>query len=78
LGSCDWGKEVINAPNRSISASRFRSQVASRATSEAATYSVSHVDSATICCLLDPQVMGPSAPRNKYPFVDLQVDVSPA
>jgi hypothetical protein len=78
LGSCDWGKEVVNTPDGSISASRFRSHVASRDTSEAATYSVSHVDSATIGYLLDPQAMGAPTPRNRYPLVDLQVDVSPA
>jgi hypothetical protein len=78
LGSCDWDKEVTGAPGRSISANRFRSYVASRDTSEAATYSASHVDSATIGCLLDPQAMGAPAPRNRYPLVDLQVDISPA
>jgi hypothetical protein len=78
LGSCDWGKEVVDAPGGSISASRFRSHVISRVASDAAIYSVSHVDSATIGCLLDPQAMGAPAPRNRYPLVDLQVDVSPA
>jgi hypothetical protein len=77
LGSCDWGKEVASAPDGSISASRFRSHVASRDTSEAATYSASHVNSATIGCLLDPQAMGALAPRNRYPLVDLQVETSP-
>jgi hypothetical protein len=78
LGSCNWGKEVAGTPGGLISANRFRSQVASRAASEAAIYSASHVDSATVCCLLDPQAMGPSAPRNRYSFIDLQVDISPA
>ena len=77
MGSCDWGKEVAGALDGSISASRFRSHVASRDASEAATYSASHVDSATIGCLLDPQAMGAPAPKNKYPLIDLQVDVSP-
>jgi hypothetical protein len=77
LGSF-WGKEVAGTPGRSISASRFRSQVASRVASEAATYLASHVDSATIGCLLDSQAMGALAPRNRYPLVDLQVDISPA
>jgi hypothetical protein len=77
LGSF-WGKEVAGAPNGSISASRFRSQVVSRVASEAATYSVSHVDSAIIGCLWDPQVISVLAPRNRYSLVDLPVDVSPA
>jgi hypothetical protein len=77
LGSCDWGKEVAGAPGGSISASRFRSYIISRDASEAATYSASHVDSAIIGCLLDSQIMGALAPRNRYPLVDLQVDVSP-
>jgi hypothetical protein len=76
LGSCNWGKEVTGAPNRSIFASRFRSHVISRDTSEAATYLASHIDSAIIGCLLDPQAIGILAPRNRYPLVDLQVDVS--
>jgi hypothetical protein len=42
---------VISAPDRLISANRFRSQVASRVTSEAAIYSASHVNSVTIGCL---------------------------
>jgi hypothetical protein len=78
LGSCDWGKEVAGAPDGLISASRFRSQVVSRVALEAVTYSVSHVDSVIVCCLLDSQAMSSSAPRNRYPLVDLQVDVSPA
>jgi hypothetical protein len=45
---------VAGAPDRSISASRFRSHIASRDASEAATYSASHIDSATIGYLLDP------------------------
>jgi hypothetical protein len=69
---------MAGAPNRSISASRFRSHITSRDTSEAATYSASHVNSATIGCLLDFQAMGTPAPRNRYPLVDLQVDISPA
>jgi hypothetical protein len=73
LGSC-----MAGASGGSISASMFRSHVASRAASEAAIYSASHVNRATIGCLFDPQAMGPPAPRNKYPLVDLQVDVSPA
>jgi hypothetical protein len=56
----------------------FRSHVISRDTSEAATYSVSHVNSATISCLLDSQAIGAPAPRNRYPLIDLQVDISPA
>ena len=78
MGLCDWGKEVANALNGLISASRFRSHIISRDASEAITYSASHVDSATISCLLDPQAMGASAPKNRYPLVDLQVDISPA
>ena len=78
MGSYDGGKEVAGTSGGSTSASRFRSHVASRATSEAATYSASHVDSATIYYLLDPQAMGAPAPKNKYPLVDLQVDISPA
>jgi hypothetical protein len=78
LGSCDWGKEVASTPGKSISASRFRSQITSRATSEAATYSASHVDRATISYLLDPQAMGAPTPKNRNPLVDLQVDISPA
>jgi hypothetical protein len=69
---------VTGAPGGSISASRFRSHVASRDASETAIYSASHVDSATIGCLLDSQVIGAPASRNRYPLVDLQVDVSPA
>jgi hypothetical protein len=69
---------VADALNRLISASRFRSHVTSRAASEAATYSASHVNSATISCLLDPQAMGAPAPRKRYPLVDLQVETSPA
>jgi hypothetical protein len=76
LGSF-WGKEVAGAPDGLISASRFRSQVVSRVASEAVTYLASHVDSATIGCLWDPQAMGVPAPRNRYSFVDLPVDVSP-
>jgi hypothetical protein len=56
---------VAGTPGGSISASRFRSQVTSRAASEAATYLASHVDSATIGCLLDPQAIGTPAPRNR-------------
>jgi hypothetical protein len=77
LGSCNWGKEIADAPGRLISANRFRSHVVSRDASEAATYSASHVDSATIGYLLDSQAMGPPEPRNRYPLVDLQVDISP-
>jgi hypothetical protein len=71
LGSCDWDKKVTNALDKSISASRFRSHIISRAASEAAIYSVSHVDSATISCLLDSQAIDAPAPRNRYPLVDL-------
>jgi hypothetical protein len=78
LGSCNWSKEVAGTLNELISASRFRSHVVSRVASEAVTYSVSHVDSVTIGYLLDPQAISVSAPRNRYPLVDLQVDVSPA
>jgi hypothetical protein len=78
LGSCDWGKEVAGAPGGLIFANRFRSHVISRDASEAVIYSASHVDSAIIGCLLDPQAMGALALRNRYPLVDLQVDVSPA
>jgi hypothetical protein len=78
LGLCDWGKEIVGTPGRSISASRFRSHVTSRDASEVVTYSASHVDSATIGCLLDSQAMGTPAPRNRYPLVDLQIDISPA
>jgi hypothetical protein len=56
---------VADTPDESISASRFRNHIALRATSEAATYSASHVDSATISCLLDSQTMGALAPKNK-------------
>ena len=52
--------------------------MASRAASEAAIYSASHVDKATIGCLLDPQAIGPPLPVNRYPLVNLQVVVSPA
>jgi hypothetical protein len=69
---------VTGAPNGSISASKFRSHVISRDTSEAAIYSASHIDSVTIGCLLDPQAMGISAFKNRYPLVDLQVEISPA
>ena len=65
-------------PVESSSASRFRSQVASRAASETAMYSASYVDRAIIGYLFDPQAIGAPAPRNRYPLVDLQVDVSPA
>jgi hypothetical protein len=65
LGSCDWGKEITGAPDGSISASRFRSHIASRVASEAVTYLASHVDSVTISCLLDPQAMGAPAPKNR-------------
>jgi hypothetical protein len=78
LGSYDWDKEIAGAPGGLISASRFRSHVTSRVASEAATYSVSHIDSAIIGCLLDFQAIGVPAPRNRYPLVDLQVDISPA
>jgi hypothetical protein len=64
--------------NRLISASRFRSHIISRDMSEAVTYSVSHVNSATINCLLDSQTINASAFKNRYPLVDLQVDISPA
>jgi hypothetical protein len=78
LGLCDWGKEVAGAPSGSISASKFRSHVTSRVASEAATYSVSHVNSAIIGCLLDSQAMGAPALRKRYLLVDLQVEISPA
>ena len=78
MGSYNWDKEIAGAPNGSISASKFRSHVTSRATLEAITYSASHVNSATIGYLLDPQAMGALAPRNRYPLVDLQVETSPA
>ena len=69
---------MAGALDKLISASRFRSYVTSRDASEAAIYSASHVDSATIGYLLDSQAMGALAPRNKYPLIDLQVDISPA
>jgi hypothetical protein len=69
---------MAGASGGSISASRFRSHIASRDTSKAAIYSASHVNSAIIGCLLDPQAMGAPAPRNRYPLIDLQVDISPA
>jgi hypothetical protein len=78
LGSCNWDKEVTNTLNGSISASKFRSHVTSRDTSETVTYLASHVDSVTIGYLLDSQAMGTLAPRNRYPLIDLQVDISPA
>jgi hypothetical protein len=62
---------MAGAPDRSISASRFRSHIISRDASETVTYSASHVNSATIGCLLDPQAMGAPAFRNRYPLVDL-------
>ena len=70
MGSCNWDKEVAGASDGLISASRFRSHIASRAASEAAMYSASHVNRATIGCLFDPQAMGAPAPRNRYPLVD--------
>ena len=69
---------MTGAPNGSISASRFRSHIASRVASEAVTYSASHIDSATIDYLWDSQAMGAPAPKNKYPLVNLPVDISPA
>jgi hypothetical protein len=69
---------MAGALNGSISASKFRSHITSRDTSEAVTYSISHIDSTTIGYLLDSQAMSASAPRNRYPLVDLQVDISPA
>ena len=69
---------MAGAPGRSISASRFRSLVVSRDASEAATYSASHVNSVIIGCLLDSQAIDTPAPKNRYPLVDLQIDVSPA
>jgi hypothetical protein len=51
LGSCDWGKEVVSTLNRLIFASRFRSHVISRVTSEAVMYSASHVNNNIINCL---------------------------
>jgi hypothetical protein len=69
---------VTGALNELIFASRFRSHIASRVTSETATYSASHVNSATIGCLLDSQAIGALAPKNRYPLVDLQVETSPA
>jgi hypothetical protein len=62
---------MAGTPNRSISASRFRSYVISRAASEAVIYSASHVDRTIMGCLLDSQAMGLPEPRNRYPFVDL-------
>jgi hypothetical protein len=41
---CGWGREVAGAPGGSISVSRYRNHVASRAASDAAMYSASHVD----------------------------------
>jgi hypothetical protein len=78
LGSYNWDKEIAGTPNRSISASKFRSHIISRDTSEAVIYSASHVDSIIIGYLLDSQAIGVSAPRNRYPLIDLQVDISPA
>jgi hypothetical protein len=72
------GKEVAGASGGSTSISKLRSHVASRVASEAVMYSVSHVDKATIGCLLDPQAIGLPLPVNRYPLVDLQVVVSPA
>jgi hypothetical protein len=69
---------VAGTLDRSISTSRYRNHITSRATSDATTYSTSHVDRATMGCLLDPQAMGPPKPRNRYPLIDLQVDISPA
>jgi hypothetical protein len=67
---------MVGTPGGLIFASRFRSHVISRVTSETVTYSVSYVNSATIGCLLDSQAMGVLAPKNRYPLVNLQVDVS--
>jgi hypothetical protein len=69
---------VAGAPGGSSSASRFRSHIVSRAALEVATYSASHVDKATLDCLFDLQAMSAPAPRNRYPLIDLQVDISPA
>jgi hypothetical protein len=74
----DWGKKVADALSGLISANRFRSHVVSRDALKAVTYLISHVDSATIGCLLDSQAISILAPRNRYPLVDLQVDISPA
>jgi hypothetical protein len=41
---CGWGREVAGAPGGLISVSRYRNHVASRAASDAAMYSASHVD----------------------------------
>ena len=71
------GKKVAGAPGGSTSISKLRSHVASRAASEAAMYSASHVDKATIGCLLDSQVIGPPLSINRYPLVDFQIVVSP-
>jgi hypothetical protein len=60
-----------------ISASIFRSHIISRDTSEATIYSASHIDSAIISYLLDSQAISALAPKNKYPLIDLQIDVSP-
>jgi hypothetical protein len=73
-----WGKEVAGASGGSSFASRFRSHVTSRAVSETATYSVSHVDKATLSCLFDSQAMSAPTSKNRYPLIDLQVDISPA
>jgi hypothetical protein len=62
---------MAGAPDGLISASKFRSYVISRDTSEVVTYSASHVNNITISCLLDSQAMGVLAPRNKYSLIDL-------
>jgi hypothetical protein len=72
------GKEITKAPGGSISINKLRSRVISRAASEAAMYSASHINKATIGCLLDPQTISLSLPVNKYPLIDLQVVISPA
>jgi hypothetical protein len=68
---------VTGALNGLISASRFRRYIISRVISEAATYSVSYVNKATIGYLFDPQVISALALRNRYSLINLQIDVSP-
>jgi hypothetical protein len=47
------GKKVAGAPDGSIFINKLRSHVASRAASDVIMYLASHVDKATIGCLLD-------------------------
>ena len=78
IGGGLYKEDVADVPVELSSASRFRSHITSRAASETVIYSASHVDKATIGYLLNLQAMGAPAPKNRYPFIDLSVDASPA